>query len=133
MKITARQTTTRTLTDLNRAWDRRHPVTITYTKADGTETIRTIEIYDIRTTKAGDLTIKAMDRQSGESRTFRVDRIRAYTIHRTAYVIERPVPAPAADLGIRVTVNTPDELVCRELAREDRDYWNDRYDVEPAA
>ncbi|MFD8866042.1 WYL domain-containing protein [Streptomyces sp. NPDC059590] len=132
MRLTNRQTTTRTLTDLNRAWDRHHPVTITYTKADGTETIRTIEIYDIRTTSKGDVIVKAMDRQSGESRTFRVDRIHAYTIHRTAYVIERPTPT-AADLGIRVTVNTPNELICRELAREDRDYWNDRYDVEPAA
>ncbi|MEU9792911.1 WYL domain-containing protein [Streptomyces sparsogenes] len=132
MRIANRQTTTRTLTDLSRALDRKHPVTITYTKADGTETIRTIEIYDIRTTSKGDVILKAMDRQTGESRTFRVDRIQAYTIHRTAYVIERPAPT-AADLGIRVTVNTVDELVCRELAREDRDYWNDRYDVEPAA
>ncbi|WP_413102246.1 WYL domain-containing protein [Streptomyces sp. Inha503] len=132
MRITNRQTTTRTLTDLHRAWDRHHPATITYTKADGTETIRTIEIYDIRTTSKGDVIIKAMDRTSGESRTFRVDRIQAYTIHRTAYTVERATPT-AADLGIRVTVNTVDELVCRELAREDRDYWADRYDVEPAA
>ena len=44
MRITTRQTTTRTLTDLHRAWDRRHPVTITYTKADGTETIRIVSL-----------------------------------------------------------------------------------------
>lgn len=135
MRHTNRQTNTHTLTDLHRAWDRHHPLTITYTKADGAETIRTIEIYDIHTTSKGDVVIKAMDRQTSESRTFRVDRIQTYTVHRTAYVIQRPTPT-AADLGIRVTVNTPDEILCRELAREDRDYWNDRYDeydVEPAA
>lgn len=25
------------------------------------------------------------------------------------------------------------EPTAREIAREDRDYWNDRYDIEPAA
>lgn len=116
MKLTAHQTTSRTITDLCRAQDRRQPVTITYTKADGSETIRTIEIYDLRTTKAGDVIVKAMDRQSGESRTFRVDRIRSYTRHTGAtYQVERPVadtpavPAPA----------TVSELIARELDRDE--------------
>ncbi|MDG4531643.1 WYL domain-containing protein [Streptomyces sp. AV19] len=127
MKRTARQTTTATLTDLTRAADRRQPVTITYTKADGTETVRTIEIYDIRTTKAGDIVLKAMDRQSGDSRTFRVDRLISYTVHRrSTYTL--PVQEHRAVAVEAVSVNTPDEVICRELARDDRDYWNDRFD-----
>ena len=59
-------------------------------KADGSETIRTIEIYDIQVSGAGDILLKVMDRQSGEKRTFRIDRIQAYTIHRSAYTVERP-------------------------------------------
>ncbi|MFI6530502.1 WYL domain-containing protein [Streptomyces uncialis] len=89
MRHTKNETTAQTLTRLIKALDSSHPVTITYTKADSTITIRTIEIYDINITAAGDITIKAMDRESGESRTFRLDRITAYTTHRTAYTITR--------------------------------------------
>lgn len=116
MKLTAHQTSSHTIADLCRAQDRRQPVTITYTKADRSETIRTIEIYDLRTTKAGDVIVKAMDRQSGESRTFRVDRIVAYTRHTDAtYQVPRDeqtaaaVPAPA----------TVTELIARELDRDE--------------
>ncbi|MGW5616262.1 WYL domain-containing protein [Streptomyces sp. NPDC003877] len=90
MRHTNRETTTHTLTRLIRALDAKHPVTITYTKADGTETIRTIEIYDIVVTNAGDIVLKAMDRETGESRTFRLDRLISYTVHRSEYVVERP-------------------------------------------
>ena len=46
--------------------------------------------------KAGDIVIKAMDRTSGESRSFRLDRLVAYTVHRTAYTVPRPtVDAPS--------------------------------------
>lgn len=128
MKLTACQTTTATLTDLSRAMDRRHPVTITYTKADGAETIRTIELYDIRTTKTGALIVKAMDRQTGDSRTFRIDRLISYTVHRTTYVLDRPATErPEVTIEL-VSVNTPDDLIAREISRDDRDYWNDRYD-----
>ncbi|MEU1309478.1 WYL domain-containing protein [Streptomyces cinnamoneus] len=128
MKRTARQTTTATLADMARAMDKRHPVTITYTKADSTETVRTIEIYDIRTTKAGDIVIKAMDRQSGDSRTFRVDRLISYTVHRTEFVLDRPATDREPVRIEVISVNTPDELICREIARDDRDYWTERFD-----
>lgn len=86
---TAHETTEQTLTRLIRAWDNRRAVTITYRKADGTETVRTLEIYDIQVTAVGDIVIKAMDRQSGESRSFRLDRIDAYSVHRSGYQVER--------------------------------------------
>ncbi|MFC8008634.1 hypothetical protein [Streptomyces cinereoruber] len=46
-----------------------------------------------------------MDRQTGEARTVRVDRILTYTIHRIGYALtrpepttyERPEPAPTTD------------------------------------
>jgi predicted DNA-binding transcriptional regulator YafY len=91
MRHTNRETTTHTLTRLIKALDAKHPVTITYVKADGTETIRTIEIADILVTAAGDIVLRAADRDTQEMRSFRIDRIQAYTIHRTAYTVERPV------------------------------------------
>ncbi|MEU4950004.1 WYL domain-containing protein [Streptomyces lavendulae] len=126
---TANETQQDTLARFLKAMDAKHPVTITYTKADGTQTVRTIEAYDVHTTKAGDIVIKAMDRESGESRNWRLDRIQAYTVHRTAFVL--PEPEPANELGLRVTVNRPTTVVAREMAREDADYWNDRYDFDP--
>ena len=102
MFTTATETTARTTTRLIKAMDSQHPVTITYTKADGSETIRTIEIYDIKVTKAGDTLLLTMDRESGEKRSFRVDRIQAYTVHRTAYTVPRETTTTApAGHGLR--------------------------------
>lgn len=112
MRHTANETTTQTLTRLITALDKRQPVTITYVKADGTTTVRTIEAYDIVVTAAGDIVIKAMDRETGEARSFRLDRLVAYTVHRTAYTVERPVadePRPARGLAT-VTVLYPVDL-----------------------
>lgn len=134
MRITARQTATRTTADLCRAHDRRHPVTITYTKASGEQTVRTIEIHEMRTTSAGDLIAVAMDRQSGESRTWRIDRITAYTVHRSA-AYQMPEPEKTGIPGLWI-IHTPQDLIDQELARdaaqEDRAYWDDLYaDAEP--
>jgi predicted DNA-binding transcriptional regulator YafY len=90
MRHTKNETTTQTLTRLIKALDAKHPVTITYVKADGSETIRTIEIADILVTAAGDIVLRAMDRETGEMRSFRTDRIVSYTVHRTAYTVTRP-------------------------------------------
>lgn len=90
MRHTNRETTTHTLTRLIKALDAKHPVTITYVKADGTETIRTIEIADILVTAAGDIVLRAADRDTGEMRSFRLDRIQTYTVHRSAYTVVRP-------------------------------------------
>ncbi|MFR9794246.1 WYL domain-containing protein [Streptomyces sp. MB22_4] len=90
MRHTNRETTTQTLTRLITALDKQQPVTITYLKADDSVTVRTIEIYDIVVSAAGDILLKAMDRETGEARTFRLDRLVSYTVHRTAYVISRP-------------------------------------------
>jgi predicted DNA-binding transcriptional regulator YafY len=79
---------------LHTAVRREQPVTVTYTKADGTETVRTIEPTSLAITKAGDVIVKAMDRESGAARTFRLDRISAYTVHRTRRTVRTETPAP---------------------------------------
>ncbi|WP_370665417.1 WYL domain-containing protein [Streptomyces sp. IBSBF 2507] len=119
MRRTANETTTQTLTRLIKALDAKHPVTITYTKADGTETIRTIEIYDVTVSAAGDILLKAMDRETGESRSFRLDRIEAYTVHRSAYVVTRPAAddKPKARTTGLATVTVLYPVDCPAVAR----------------
>lgn len=120
MRHTKNETVTQALTRLITALDRQHPVTITYLKEEKdevgkktgrlVETVRTLEIQDFVISQAGDILIKALDRETGEMRTWRLDRIQAYTIHRTAYVIARPAaddkPARAQGLAT-VTVLYP--------------------------
>ncbi|MFJ6066566.1 hypothetical protein ACIQHU_26420 [Streptomyces tendae] len=99
MRHTSRETSTTTLTRLIKALDAHHPVTITYLKEEKdengrktgqlVETVRTIEILDFTVSQAGDILLKAMDRESGESRSFRLDRLVAYTVHRSAYTVPR--------------------------------------------
>jgi predicted DNA-binding transcriptional regulator YafY len=119
MRHTKNETSTTTLTRLIKALDAKHPVTITYIKADDTETIRTIEIYDIVVSAAGDILLKAMDRETGETRSFRLDRLVSYTVHRTAYVVARPAaddkPARTAHGLATVTVLYP--VDCPATAR----------------
>lgn len=81
---------TKTLDRLKKAMQRQHPVTISYVKANGTHTLRTIEIFEIpeELTKGGKQIVRAMDR-NGNSRTWRLDRIVEFTIHRTRYVVPR--------------------------------------------
>jgi predicted DNA-binding transcriptional regulator YafY len=128
VKLTKNQTEQATLTHMLRAADRHHPVTITYLKEEKdaagkktgrlVETVRTIEIYDVITTKAGNVTLKAMDRETGERRTFRLDRIQAYTIHRTTYTVS--LPAEATPARILPAPSTPAALVAYELGRDER-------------
>ncbi|WP_331728961.1 WYL domain-containing protein (plasmid) [Streptomyces sp. NBC_01259] len=106
MRHTNRQATTKTLTDLYRALDHANAVTITYLAPGDTEpTVRTVEIHEVRTTRAGGIVIVAMCRLRGDERQFAVSGIRAYTVHRMAFVLDRPAPtkyvrpapAPTAD------------------------------------
>jgi predicted DNA-binding transcriptional regulator YafY len=92
MRHTVNETSTQTLTRLITALDKQQPVTLTYVKADGTITVRTIEIFDVVVSAAGDILLKAMDRETGEARSFRIDsdRLIAYTVHRTSYLVARP-------------------------------------------
>lgn len=100
MRHTANETSTTTLTRLIKALDAKHPVTVSYLKEEKDDagrktgrlvgTVRTLEIYDVVVSAAGDILLKAMDRETGESRSFRLDRIVSYTTHRTEYTVDRP-------------------------------------------
>lgn len=75
------------------------PVTITYTRQDGSVTVRTVEVYEFTRNKAGDRYVKAMVRASkpeddpaGELRSFRIDRVVSLTVHRTHFLLEVPAP-----------------------------------------
>lgn len=116
MKQTVGQTTTKTLTDLLRALGHRHAVTITYVDETGETTIRTIEPYDIRTTKSGSIRVHAMCRLRGDARSFDVARIVSYTCHRIAFVLDRPEATTPAGRGI--VVRSEKQLIARELGRD---------------
>jgi len=82
---------TKTLDRLTKAMKRQHPVTVSYVRADGEHVLRTIEIYEIpdKPTKGGKRIVRAMDRDTGQTRSWRIDRIVEYVIHRSHYTIER--------------------------------------------
>ncbi|MFB7738245.1 WYL domain-containing protein [Streptomyces sp. NPDC056112] len=116
MRITKNQQAARTLADLYRSIDRQHAVTITYRDQDGTETVRTIEPYDIRTTKNGHIEVRAMCRLRGDARGFALHRIISYTCHRIGFVLDRPEATTPAGKGI--VVRSAAQLIARELGRD---------------
>ncbi|MGW2843980.1 WYL domain-containing protein [Streptomyces sp. NPDC001274] len=123
MKHTANQASTRTLADLYRSLDRRTAVTITYLDQDGTESIRTIEIAELRTTRTGGIVIVAMCRLRGDERHFDLARVLSYTVHRMAYVLDRPEPTKYVR-PVPAPVDDAQALFFYELARDqdDADY-----------
>ncbi|MEU8101715.1 WYL domain-containing protein [Streptomyces rubiginosohelvolus] len=116
MRHTSQQASTKTLADLYRALDRAEAVTITYLDQDGTESVRTVEPYDIRTTKSGRIEVRAMCRLRNEARGFLVHKIVSYTLHRSAFVLTRPEATTPA--GAVVVVRSPAQLIARELGRD---------------
>lgn len=116
MRHTAKQTVTKTLTDLYRALDHGRAVTITYRDADGTETIRTVEPWDIRTTKSGRIQLRAGCRLRGDARSFYTDQIVAYTVHRMGFVLDRPEATTPA--GHVIVARSTAQLIARELGRD---------------
>lgn len=135
MKHTAKQTNLRTLEDLHKALARKRPVTIHALKEEKdergrktgnlVETLRTLEIYDLTTTADGNILIHGMDRETGEDRNFRLDRLLAYTVHRIAYKIERPAPKADAE---RPEYTDETDFIAWEIARTDAEYWSEHLD-----
>ena len=78
-----------TVMKLAKAVRKQQPVTIGYTKQyDGEDTVRTVEPTSLRITKDGNVIMGGRDRRSGAYRSFRVDMIANYTVHRSAFVID---------------------------------------------
>lgn len=61
------------------------PMTLTYEKSDRQVTVRTVEPYEILKTKNGHHLVMALDRDSREPRSWRIDRITSYTLHRKGH------------------------------------------------
>lgn len=116
MKLTSRQPATKTIADLYRAIDRAQAVTITFKDADGAETIRTVEPWELRTTKNGRIQLRAGCRLRGDARSFAVDQIISYTCHRIGFVLDRPEATTPAGRGI--VVRSAAQLIARELGRD---------------
>lgn len=79
-------------------------VRLDYTKVNGERTSPTIEPYSVRRTSAGYLLLFGVKAGTGESRSYRLDRVSAATVTRQAfrprYVVELtasgPLPTPSA-------------------------------------
>jgi predicted nucleotidyltransferase component of viral defense system len=77
-------------------------VQLDYTKEGGGRTAATIEPYSVRRTTAGDLLLFGVKADTGESRSYRLDRIRSATVTRQAYR-----PRYAIELTATGTLDTP--------------------------
>ena len=73
-------------------------VQLDYAKESGERTAPTIEPYSVRRTSAGDLLLFGVKVDTGESRSYRLDRIRSATVTRKAfrprYAVELTTAAP---------------------------------------
>ncbi|WP_416520044.1 WYL domain-containing protein [Streptomyces achromogenes] len=116
MRLTAKQPQTKTLADLYRAIDNARLITITYVDEKGEETVRSVEPWDIRTTKSGRIQLRAGCRLRGDARSFYIDQIASYTIHRMGFVLDRPEATTPAGKGI--VVRSEQQLIARELGRD---------------
>lgn len=72
-----------------KAEEKARPLKIRYTKEDGQRSTRIIEIYDVTVSKNGHFLAIAMDRHSGERRSFRIDRMESGSIQRGRYRLAR--------------------------------------------
>ena len=75
------------------AMRKRFRVTITYTRANGSETVRTIEPYMLTRNTAGDRYVRAMSTAADgtpEVRTWRLDRMVSLTVHRSRFLVANP-------------------------------------------
>lgn len=91
---------------LHKAVRRQHPVTISYVNAEGESLVRTIEPRRLQVTKTGAVIVKALDRKSGEHRSFRLDRITSYSVHRTSFIVPEPVKATAIPAPVQAPLGT---------------------------
>jgi len=148
MKRIDQQTATKTLSDLLRALDHRNVVTLTYVDSKGETTVRTVEIHEVHA-KDGDYEIVAMCRLRNEQmktdptirtaqRSFDLSKVVSYTVHRMAYVLERPAPT-TYERPAPAPTDDADALYIYELERDpdDADYTPRRKlartDLTPAA
>ena len=90
-------------------------VQLDYTKANGERTSPTIEPYSVRRTSAGHLLLFGVKTDTGESRSYRLDRVNAATVTRQAfrprYVVELAASGPLAAPSLERPASTAAALV----------------------
>jgi predicted DNA-binding transcriptional regulator YafY len=95
---------TTTVVDLRVAMILGRPVTIDYERADGTRTVRVVEIFEVvdRDQAAKRPFFRAMDRLSHDYRSFRLDRLAAYRVSnsRGRYRVARPAARRTPELTV---------------------------------
>lgn len=69
------------------AIDRRQPVTLTYVKEEGEIVVRTVEPWKIELSMDRNVFMRTYDRGNGEVRSYRLDRILFYTVHRSRRLV----------------------------------------------
>ncbi len=106
-----------------RAMRERRALVLVYTRANGTETTRTVEPYAFTRSAGGDLYFRAMDRKSGESRTWRLDRVAAYALG-DAFRLEVPEPKSDASRATAARIRAFDEA-----AAMDEDFRREHADI----
>jgi predicted DNA-binding transcriptional regulator YafY len=84
-------------------------VQLDYTKENGERTAPTIEPYSVRRTSAGDLLLFGVKADTGESRSYRLDRIHAATVTRQTYrprfAVELSASGPVAATALERTAS----------------------------
>jgi predicted DNA-binding transcriptional regulator YafY len=102
---------TTTAADLRVAMILGRPVTIDYERADGTRTVRVVEIFEIvdRDHAAKRPFFRAMDRLSRDFRSFRFDRLYAYRVSnaRGRYKVARPARERSMEFSVFTESDTP--------------------------
>ncbi len=90
--------TSRTLAHLIGAMDAQRAVTLRYVASDGKVSRRAVELHSVQVTASGAVVVRGWCRRRGEVRTFRLDRVSHYRIHRVEHLADYRCPVtPVAD------------------------------------
>ena len=88
----------KTLAHLLAAMDAQRAVTLRYVDQSGKVSRRAVELHAIEVTASGAVVVRGWCRRRAEVRTFRLDRVTAYTLHRVPHLATYRCPVtPVAD------------------------------------
>lgn len=123
VKVTTTVRPTNAYRAIVRAMREERPMFVSYTRANGSHTDRWIEPYAVTRNARGDRYARVMDRTSGETRTFRVDRIGAYALG-PAFAFRVINPS-------EIVLSPEDDQAYREWADETQRQFVDHASVHP--
>jgi len=115
----------RTIGDLKIAIMLHRPVVIDYESADGVRSVRTVEPFEMNEFAKNPF-FRAMDRRSGDYRSFRLDRLAAYRVSTSRG--RNKVPRPAPRLSVVISQENPPEVSPEELGIAWGDWLESQFD-----